>query len=168
MKNANKTSKRYRILKENLKEYKFPVREILIPDQIYKIQSFIEVDAAFIFHNTLFLIEVKDDLFWDNRDLSDIIILWGRKIKQKAKIIQEIFESNNVKSYLNNNGINYDRVRSYVISQNNIDHPEFQHITDLYQELSQLNHNITTGKEEKIISFIFPSYPPYPWKIEES
>lgn len=168
LKNANKTSKRYRILKDSLKEYKFPVREILIPDQIYTIRSFIEVDAAFIFHNTLFLIEVKDDLFWNTRDLSDIIILWGRKINQIAKRIQKIFESYNVKSYLNNNGINYDKVCSYVISQNNINHPEFQHIADLYQELSQLNHNITTGKDERIISFIFPSYPPYPWKIEES
>jgi len=163
LKNPNKTSKRYRILKNNLKEYKFPIREILIPDQIYTIRSFIEVDTAFIFHNTLFLIEVKDDLFWETSDLSDIIILWGRKINQIAKRIQKIFEIDNVKSYLKNNDINYNKVCSYVISQNNIDHPEFQHIANLYQELSQLNHNITTGKEEKIISFIFPSYPPYPW-----
>lgn len=168
LKNANRTSKRYMTLKTNLKEYKFPVREILIPDQISTIRSFIEVDTAFIFHNTLFLIEVKDDLFWVTKDLSDIIILWGRRINQKAKIIQEIFENKNVKSYLNNKGINYDRVSSYVISQNNIEHPEFQHIVDLYQELSRLDRNIITGKEDKIISLIFPSYSPYPWKFEES
>ncbi len=167
LKNAKKTSEGYKSLKANLIKYKFPVREVLIPDQIYTIRTFIEVDAAFIFHNTLFLIEVKDDLFWGTRDLSDIIILWGRKVNQIAESIKKIFKENNVKSYLNNIGINYDKVCSYVISQNNIDHPEFQHIADLYKDLSQLNHNITTGNEERIFSLIFPSYPPYPWKIEE-
>jgi hypothetical protein len=165
LKNANRVSEGYKRLKDNLKRYKFTVKEIIIPNHINRIGTFIEVDAAFTFHNTLFLIEIKDDLFWDTRDLSDLIILWGRLINKKAKEIQNIFEDNKVRSYLNSKGIIYEKVESFVISQNNIDHPDFQHIVELYQELSQLHHNVTTGKEEKIISFIFPSYPPYPWTI---
>ncbi|GAH58390.1 unnamed protein product, partial [marine sediment metagenome] len=54
--------------------------------------SFIEFDIAFLFHDTLFIVDSKDNLFWDVKDLPAAIVLWGKKMNEKLKKISYCFK----------------------------------------------------------------------------
>lgn len=167
LKNVNPRSKNpnYSLIVTNLSEYKFESYEVVVPLELMPNNHFVEFDVLFIFHDTLIVVEVKDDLFWDIRDLPEPIILYLRK--QNDKLTNKIKYLNNpqIKELLKEKGILYKVVKPIVISQKNVDHPEIFGITGFFDMIHQIDYTARTGKTDEIISFKFLNYPKYPWKI---
>ncbi len=129
----------YRGLKDSLKFFKYNFFEIVVPSKYLNKLDFIDFDLVLVVKDTLFLIEVKDDLFWDIRDLPYIIIRWGFNLKKKLERESTIVREPLLLEKLNKRGIFFKDVKTLIISQKNIIHPVFNTLIDLFKEIHKLH-----------------------------
>ena len=167
----------YQKMKENIENYfKYPCYELPLSsaDLGGFSLSFMEFDLAFVFHDILFVIEVKDDLFWDVKELPISILLWGKQINRKLKKNSRFFSIPIVKTDLEKKGIIYKDIREMVITQGHIialnklglENENVFHVPD---DLVMMLCKFEMEKQNKDPSkyIIIPlgrmDFPPYPW-----
>jgi hypothetical protein len=78
---------------------------------------------------------VKDNLFWDLRDLPTAHILWGIKENQKLKMKACLLQNPIVRQELEQQGIIYKDIRAMVVSQSHIISTELHIPQDLLEAL---------------------------------
>lgn len=155
----------YRKLKKSLENFKYDFFEIFFSENELdgKRLSFIEFDFAFIFNNILFVAEVKDNLFWDLRDLPYANILWGKKNNKKLEKKCEYLKLSKVKRKLNNKGINYIDVKGAVISPKYVVSEELPSIYEFFDLINQEHIREKKGIDSKCSFIINLNWPEYPW-----
>ncbi len=147
----------YLQLKKNLEKFKYPWYEIEIKEEIVENQfNFIEIDCAIISSGKLLIIEIKDDLFWDIRDLPYFYLIWYKNLKEKLQRVKEILIKEKVKKELQKINILYESVKILVVTQPHINHPNYINIYYLYNEIIAL-----LGDKKMLIlsNYQFPKYP---------
>ena len=120
-----------------------------------KDRNFIEFDLAFLFKKTLFVLELKDNLFWDIRDLPDILFMRRRHYERKLEKEIEYLKMDYIKTNLNKNGINYHEVKGILIDNCHINHEDFMNHKGLINYLNRFNYESETGKDGRFLLPIF-------------
>jgi len=145
-------------LQQYLPEFRYDRQQIqLSEDQLGTRFTFLEFDLLFLFKGNLVVVDVKDDLFWEAKDLPAPVILWGRH--QQAKISNQVVYLQNpfVQAALAKEGIQYSRTESLVVAQGHINCGDFRYIGDLFDALQKLHWG-----EEFGASINAPRFSPYP------
>jgi hypothetical protein len=88
LKNNNTSSRThgnniYQQVKKMLSKIKFECLEYELPLNVMRKKDFVEIDFIMLINDTLLVIEVKDDIFWDISDLPYILIRWGHNLNEK-------------------------------------------------------------------------------------
>ena len=157
--------KNYKKMKSVMNHFKFDIFEFEIPSTYMELEwigmkepnkyDFFEFDIVFVWDTVLYLIEVKDDLFWDVRDLPYYLIRWGFNLNRKLEKQAELFNNPNIKTILKTKNIEYHEIKTSVITQKNIQHSAFNNIDDFYRMLDKI--------KGKMIMRFGANFPPYPW-----
>jgi hypothetical protein len=166
LKNNNTSSRThgnniYQQVKKMLSKIKFECLEYELPLNVMRKKDFVEIDFIMLINDTLLVIEVKDDIFWDIRDLPYILIRWGHNLNEKLNHELHYFEIQEVKEALKKDGIEYNEIKAAVLTQKNLYHPEFTSFHDLQNIITR----ICKGNEAIRLSFGPPLR--YPWAINE-
>jgi len=132
--NLKKDNAGYQKLKKNVIRFKYPIYEIAISSPYHGF-NYVEFDFCFLFYDILFVIEVKDNLFWDLRDLPTAHVLWGIRENKKLKQHAQLFQRAAVRAKLKKVGIKYKKIECMVISHRHIMSTELHSTQDLLQAL---------------------------------
>lgn len=165
-KNPNLRGPTYFKVEKNAAEFKYPVYELFLSEKDIGIARFryIEYDVAFVFYDTLFLIELKDNLYWDIRDIPVGILLWAENVNEKLKKNSEILNLPVVKNKLGQKGILYTNINSITITQSPINSKIIKFPYDLFNLLENIHVKNVEG--EKYTSILLEyHFPPDPWKL---
>ncbi len=157
---------RYNEFKKYFSNFKYNIYKFLLTENEINMKrlSFIEFDIAFLFHDTLFIVDSKDNLFWDVKDLPAAIVLWGKKMNEKLKKNILLLQNAIIKRKFEELGIKYKKIESMVISQGHIESKELHIPYDLIKKLHQIDYTARTNDEsEHIFFWIEYEWPPYPW-----
>lgn len=135
----------------DIKTYKFHYAKTILNNRTY-----IDYDVCFVFHDTLFVIELKDNLFWDVRDLPDIMYMRRRYYEKKLSREIELLKLEPIQRDLETIGIYFNQIKELVVDHSHLNNTDFLNHKGLINYLAKFHKEFIEGEP---IEIYFPIHP---------